>query len=397
MLDWKPSDGFPPLRDQLRDHLLQSVVPFWLHHTIDPAGGINTCVRDDGTVVSREKWLWSQWRAVWVFSKLFNDIEPNEAWLDVARRIYQFCRAHGWDEQVGGWRLRLGHDGAVLAGCDSVYVDAFAIYGLTELAKATGEVEPADLARRTADSVLLRLEAPHDTIPHFPYPVPKGARVHGLPMIFSLVFWELGQFTEEPRYRNAALAMTRDIREHFYRPDRDLILERIAADNREYPPPLGTVTVPGHVLEGMWFQIHIARDLGDGPWIDEACRRIRRHFEFGWDRDYGGIILAIDADGGREVGWKLADMKVWWPQVEAMYALLLAYELTRDSFFLDAYEKVHRYNFSHYPVAEHGEWTQNLDRQGRPIRAVPSLPVKDPFHLPRVLIYSVEVLNRQTG
>ena len=57
--------------------------------------------------------------------------------------------------------------------------------------------------------------------------------------------------------------MSDDIFDNFVRPDRDLLLERIAADNSEYPPPLGTAVVPGHVIEDMWFQIHIARDAGN--------------------------------------------------------------------------------------------------------------------------------------
>jgi len=388
------TDDLRKLRDFLHDHLVNFVVPFWLRHAIDESGGINTCLRDDGTIVNRDKWLWSQWRAVWVFSKLVNRIQRKQTWLDIAQQIYEFSSRFGWDHEVGGWRLRVSHRGEMLDGCKSIYVDAFAIYGLTELAKATGRDEPVSLARQTADNVLRRLQSPHDQIPHYPYPIPGGARAHGIPMIFSLVFWELGQLLDEPRYRDAAVDMTNDVFEHFYRADRDLILERIAEDNGEYPAPLGTVVVPGHALEGMWFQIHIARDTGNYRRIGEACQLIRRHFDLGWDDEHGGLILAIDADGREEVGWKLADMKVWWPHTEALYALLLAYEHTRQPYFLDSYRKLHDYSFSHFPVPQHGEWTQNLDRQGRPIEAVPSLPVKDPFHLPRTLIYCLDVLDR---
>jgi len=45
-------------------------------------------------------------------------------------------------------------------------------------------------------------------------------------------------------------------------------------------------------------------------------------------------------------------------------------------------------------VAQHGEWTQRLDRQGRPFSETVALPVKDPFHLPRALIYCVNALQR---
>ena len=384
------------LRDFVRDHLMNFVMPFWLKHAIDEAGGINSCIRDDGRIVSRDKWLWSQWRAAWVFSRLYNDFGRDEKFLGIARSICAFAAKHGWDDEVGGWRLTLTHDGQVLNACDSIYVDGFAIYGLTELATATGSDEVIALARKTADGALRRLETPHDRIPHFPYPVPRGARVHGIPMIFSLVLWELGQLLDEPRYRDAATAMVDEIFGHFYRPRRDVLVERIAEDGSEYPPPLGTAVVPGHVVEDMWFQIHIARDQGNTDRINEACRLIRRHMELGWDEQYGGMLLAVDADGRDEIGWEFADTKLWWPHTECLYALLLAYEHTREDWALAWYDKVHEFAYSHFPVAEHGEWIQKLDRRGEPITDTVALPVKDPFHLPRALILCADVLNRLT-
>ena len=64
------------LQDLYKTTLLNDVIPFWERHALDPDGGINTCITDDGRVVSRDRWCWSQWRAVWVFSKLYNAIAP---------------------------------------------------------------------------------------------------------------------------------------------------------------------------------------------------------------------------------------------------------------------------------------------------------------------------------
>jgi hypothetical protein len=45
-------------------------------------------------------------------------------------------------------------------------------------------------------------------------------------------------------------------------------------------------------------------------------------------------------------------------------------------------------------TCEHGDWHQNLDRRGSPVPCVvKTLAVKDPFHLPRGLIYSINVLR----
>ena len=74
--------------------------------------------------------------------------------------------------------------------------------------------------------------------------------------------------------------------------------------------------------------------------------------------------------------------------------MLLAYEVTQQPWCVQWYNRVHDYSFSNYPVAEHGEWTQKLDRFGKPFQQAVALPVKDPFHLPRALIYCIGSLKR---
>lgn len=72
----------------LRAHLLRHVMPFWEKHAWeDETGSLCTCIDDRGVVQSRDKWLWSQWRAVWVFSRIFRTIDPNPLWLERAQMI----------------------------------------------------------------------------------------------------------------------------------------------------------------------------------------------------------------------------------------------------------------------------------------------------------------------
>ncbi len=98
------------LRELYRKTLLDDVVPFWMRHAIDANGGINTCIADDGRLHSRDRWNWSQWRAVYIFSKLYNCIEQRPEWLETAKGIYDFVTAHGPLED-GHWPLLLDGDG----------------------------------------------------------------------------------------------------------------------------------------------------------------------------------------------------------------------------------------------------------------------------------------------
>ncbi|MEO6874670.1 MAG: AGE family epimerase/isomerase [Opitutaceae bacterium] len=385
----------PPMAQWLRAHLFGHVMPFWEKHGVDELGGFNTCVDDTGRILSTDKWLWSQWRAVWVFSRIHNRIDPDPRWLRSAKEIAAFCVKNGWDDRAEGWVLTVARNGTVLRGCESIYTDAFAVYGLVELYQATRDPETLQLACQTADAALRKLAGPHDAIPHFPYPIPAGAKPHGIPMMWSLVLAELGHVVESERYLAAAASLAAEIFRDFYRRDRDLIFEFVHADGSRFPGPQGNAIVPGHVVEDMWFQIHVAELTGStSPGRDEMLRLTLRHLDAGWDAAHGGgLLLAIDADGRTPVGWNFADTKLWWPQTEALYVTLLGAIQTGRPVFLDWYEKLWRLCLDHYVDWENGEWRQKLDRSLVPLQNVVALPVKDPFHLPRSLILQIELLE----
>jgi N-acylglucosamine 2-epimerase len=375
--------------------LLDNILPFWEKNAMDANGGINTCIGDDGTVISRDRWSWSQWRALWVFSKLGRGVEVKQQWIDIASGLYQFTTNHG-PLDSGHWPLLMDGDGNILRGYESIYSDSFAILGLVEYWNLTGNDEALELASNTFRVVQNAL-ASDTEIPAWPYPIPAGCLPHGLSMIFSLAYHELAQATGDSSVRAAALQHHDRVIRQYLRPDRGIVLEWMNVDGSEAAPPLGSAICPGHAIESMWFQIHIALVTGDQQVIKTAVDAIRLHLELGWDKEFGGLLLAVDADGRKEVGWPHADMKLWWPHTEALYATLLAYEITGEDWFLKWHEKIHNYSFTHYPIVEHGEWRQRLDRRGFPVNTVVALPVKDPFHLPRALILCIEALQRLEG
>ena len=383
------------MADWLREHLFDHVLPFWEEHALDPRGGILTCISDEGRVLSGDKWLWSQWRAVWVFSRIYRSLDRTEKWLRFARQIADFCLRHAWDSERRHWALLVAEDGTVLRAHESTYVDVFAIQGLLELHLASGEHQYLRFARETADAALVELAAPRDTMPHFPYPIPPGAKPHGIPMFWSLLFAELGTAVGEPRYLRAAGELADEVFRDFYRPDRNVCLEFVRLDGGELPAPVGTAIVPGHAIESMWFQLRVGELLG----IKRERQRlavdlIARHLQLGWDTTgAGGLLLAIDAEGREPVGWKFADTKLWWPHTEALYAALLAWKIDGEPRLLDWFDRLWRFCLEHYVDWQHGEWRQKLSRDLAPLQTTIALPVKDPYHLPRSLILQIELLH----
>ena len=386
------SENFKALYQFYRAELLERTIPFWLKYGLDWAyGGICTCVSDEGEVLSGDKYVWSQLRAIWTFSALYNKVERKPEYLEAATHIFNFIKDCGRNER-GEWYFCLDENGRPLFnGATSIYCDGFAIYGFTEFARATGNAEATELARQAYANVLPRLAKPGSYQTH-PLPIPAGTKAHGISMIFASAFGELGEYLNDRAITEAALDHAKQVMDVFRRPTDRRLYEFVNLDDSPRTSPPGRVVNPGHVIESMWFMLHLFQREHDQARIQQAIETMRWHLELGWDDEYGGLVLARDAEGSFwEKKW---DMKIWWPHTEAMYALLLAYSISKEAWCLDWFRRIHDYAFSHFPVPEYGEWTQNLDRQGRRINELVALPVKDPFHLARALIYSVGILDQ---
>jgi N-acylglucosamine 2-epimerase len=212
-------------------------------------------------------------------------------------------------------------------------------------------------------------------------------------MIMTDTTSELMQTIGDPTLQPLIDDYIERIMSHFVRPERKALLEFLTRDYKNLPPPAGTFVMPGHAIESMWFVMHAAQRRGDEALIHRACEVIRWHLELGWDAEYGGIFLSRDIEG-REPYLPNSEKKLWWPHVEALYATLLAHELTGEPWCLEWYERVADWAWSHFPVPRFGEWYQRLTREGEPSSEVVALPVKDPFHLPRAAILIVQLMGK---
>ncbi len=379
----------------LRQHLFEHVLPFWDRQMDVERGGLFTCVSDQGEKVAGDKWLWSQWRAVWVFARIFNTLDPDSKWRDRAEQIARFCLKFGWLEEEQGWALLLKQDGTMKRGYESIYVDAFAVYGLSELYRATGNHDWIERARLTATHAVRRIEEMGDQLPHFPYPIALGTKPHGVPMIWSLKLASLGAAAQDQAWMERSWSMLREIDRDFYDESEDRVCETASLDG-DSTTLSPRVTVPGHVIEGMWFR-WVAEQTSAKPTLGakEFWRRTERHFDLGWEESSGGgLLLATDARGMvAEAGWPLADLKLWWPLTEALVTSLFGWHETADLKWHRWYARLWQLACGHYVDWENGEWRQKLDRSLQPFSGTVALPVKDPFHLPRSLILQIELLE----
>ena len=74
-----------------RHDLTHHILPFWMKDALDRKhGGIFTCLDKTGDIYGEEKSVWFQGRALWSFSKAYNTVEKDPAYLEAAKIIYDF-------------------------------------------------------------------------------------------------------------------------------------------------------------------------------------------------------------------------------------------------------------------------------------------------------------------
>ena len=386
--------SFPDLLKFYRDHLATDVMPFWIPCIDWEHGGINNCVADDGAVLSTDKFIWSQGRALWTFSALYNH-DGNPEWLRIADSLATYLlRVQPPKGEL--WPFCLHQDGSVAEPAMSIYVDGFTIYGLTEYVRATGNQEALELAVQIYEQTSPLLND-HSKLQTQPHPIPDGLQAHGPNMSYALFYHELGLTAKDERIIGRAHELAEIVMTQHVKPADQLLYEMVRSGGELIDSDAGNTFLPGHAIESMWFMFHIYGHHRDQARIDLALEVMRWHLEKGWDEKYGGLYLACHVKGGAAV-WHQPEAKVWWASTEALYGLLKAFQISGQDWCMDWYWRIHEYTFRKFPNRAHGEWHHYLDRQGNvQPNILEKLAVKDPFHLPRALIFSIKVLEDLCG
>ncbi|MBL8027650.1 MAG: AGE family epimerase/isomerase, partial [Fibrobacteres bacterium] len=79
--------------------LFESVTPFWEKNCIDKInGGFFSFLARDGAVFETDKYMWVQWRIVYMFACLYLSEYSKQQWLKFALKGYEFLRKNGRDK-----------------------------------------------------------------------------------------------------------------------------------------------------------------------------------------------------------------------------------------------------------------------------------------------------------
>ena len=128
------------LREEVKDELVNDILPFWMNRMTDrEQGGFygridgNNCLHPDapkGAILNA--------RILWTFSAAFRLLKKPE-YLETATRAKRYLLDFFYDKQYGGIFWELNADGTPSDAKKQIYALGFAIYGLSEYARATGD------------------------------------------------------------------------------------------------------------------------------------------------------------------------------------------------------------------------------------------------------------------
>ena len=374
--------------DRYRSDLTGNIMPFWMEHGLDRVyGGVYTCLDRDGSLMDSTKSVWFQGRFGFIAAFAYNNVEKRQEWLDASKSCIDFIEKYCIDTD-GHMYFEVTADGTPLRKRRYVFSEGFAAIAMAEYSIASGDKSYAEKAMKMLEHIIYMLDTPGFLSPK--YLPSMEAQGHSITMILintaSRVREALGY---EPEMLRQRIDRSLDaIRRYFMHPEFKALLEMVGPDGEFIDTIAGRTINPGHCIETAWFILEEARYRGwDKSLVDMALTILDWSWEWGWDKEYGGIINFRDCRNFPSQDYA-QDMKFWWPQTEAIIATLYAYRATGESRYLDMHRQISDWTYAHFPDYEKGEWYGYLHRDGSVAQPAKGNLFKGPFHIPRMMIRS---------
>lgn len=383
------------LESDCRRELTEDILPFWLKNGLDPInGGVYTCLNRDGSVIDTTKSVWFQGRFGFVAAFAYNNIEANPIYLEAAKSCIDFIEAHCFDSD-GRMYFEVKGDGTPLRKRRYVFSESFAAIAMSEYSIASGDKTYAKKALELFKDMIRFIETPGILEPKY---LPSEPAIgHSITMILINTASRIREAIADPAL-DCQIDKSLSTLHLFMHPEVKALLEIVTPEGDIIDTCSGRTINPGHCIETAWFILEEAKYRGwDKKLTEMALTILDWSWEWGWDKEYGGIINFRDCRNLPCQDYS-QDMKFWWPQTEALIASLYAFEATGDEKYIDMYRKIHDWTYSHFPDPDYGEWFGYLHRDGTVAQPAKGNIFKGPFHIPRMLIKSAmlcrEIISR---
>ena len=366
--------------------LVDNIMPFWMGHGMDyKHGGVYTCLDRDGSLIDTTKSVWFQGRFGFIAAFAYNNIEKNLEWLAASKSCIDFIESYCFDED-GRMYFEVTEDGKPLRKRRYVFSECFAVIAMAEYALASGDNSYVHKALELFKKIQYFITTPGILEPKYCETVhARGHLINTASCVRKVI--------NDPVLNRQIDESLETLKRYFIHPEFKALLETVG-ENGEFIDTINGRTInPGHCIETAWFLLEEAKHRNwDKQLTDTALTILDWSWEWGWDKEFGGIINFRDCRNLPPQDYS-QDMKFWWPQTEAIIATLYAFEATGDEKYLSMHKKISDWTYAHFPDKEYGEWYGYLHRDGTVAQPAKCNIFKGPFHIPRMMIKSHMLVN----
>jgi len=378
------------LKQDIVQDLTDNILAFWVKHAPDPAGGFYGILNFDGTPrANAVKGGILNARILWTFSSAYRMFR-DEQYLTLANRAQRYFLDHFIDPEYGGSYYVVTAEGKPLSVKKNTYQNAFAIYGLSEHYRATGNRESLDAA----------IAIYRKMITHAYDPV-NGGFIEDFDREWQMIE------VRSPKTMNTNLHVLEALT-NLYRVWKDAglkkhlqeeidVMSHKVLDQTTWHERLfltmdwqnqRDIDSYGHDIEFSWLLVEAAEVLGDEEILNDtkriAVNLASVQLEQGIDKN-GAMMYEKEGD-------KMHDNLSWWPQTETVVGCLNAWQISGDRKFLDAAVRTWEFIKTCMIDREYGEWYMGVDPDGTPQKnRVKADQWRCPYHNSRM---GFEVMTR---
>lgn len=388
-------------RSEVELTLHDNILRFWRERMTDESrGGFLGRIAGDGTAdPDAPKGAILCGRILWAFAAAFR-VTGRSEYLSTALRARNYLLDRFYDPVYGGVFWSLTADGEPLDAKKQIYALGFAIYGLSEFARATGDDRSLDYARR-----LFRSIEEHSFDP----------RLNGYFEAFTREWGEIGDVRMSAKDANEKKTMNTHLHilepyTNLYRVWRDAELRERLRNligvflDRIYDPSthhLGLFFSEewvrrdagfsyGHDIEASWLLLEAALEVGDEALTARVlpiARKIAAAAAEGIRPD-GSMIYERHADG------RLDEERHWWVQAENVVGQLWLWRYHGDKSAYDRAVACWEYIRDRIVDPVGGEWWWGVLPDGAQDRANDKAGFwKCPYHNTRMCLEAVRLLK----
>ena len=392
---------------EFKVQLIEKILPYWYTTAIDQQYG-GYLLSDDAAKKAppaTEKQLVSQTRMLWGFSDAhlngFSDSKHD--YLKAAEQGYRFLLDHFLDREKGGYFWATDVTGKPVDERKIVYGESFAIYGLVEYYRASGDKAALKHAK---DLYQVLQQHAHDPnhggwIEHFqrdwtPILDPKAqviveragcksANTH-LHLLESLT--DLYQATQDPAVRKSLSEAVMINMTWFYPVDPAKSAFHRHLDWTPVTEPSSAGLSYGHNVEFAWLMIRAQQTLGQLPAWDHFDAHLQHALKYGYDHTRGGLYSrGVDDQPATDTD------KVWWVQAEMLAALTDGLKHKPNPDYRKALDQLLEFITTYQANPSDGIWLDTVTAEGKPKVTAKAHNWKANYHDVRAIIKFIESSN----